>query len=251
MFILGVVVLLVGGLEWVLEAWSESASSDYSHNLAARSRLAGPLEFPLLGGVAAVVIVYSFSRIMLFLSKTGGPVAFSVVALLFLVFGFLIAKMPSIKSGAITALCVLGAVGLVAGGVAAGLEGEREIEPHETTGSLADEQQCSSAEETHADEDASQSVAAQANVHAIVTLTSDGELVASVPGIAKDLKRLTIPRSTPTNVIFLNETDERAAAHARPSARRRPSTRTARRSRVRPSPTSCARRSSRMAASSS
>jgi len=206
-FILGLVVLLVAGFEWMLEAWSESASADLAHNLTARARLAGPLEFPLLGALAAAVVVYSFSRIMLFLSKTNGPIAFGLVALLLLVFGFIVARRPSLRSGAITALCTVGAVGLVAGGVATGLEGERDIEKHETTGALAEEQECMSEEETHADENASQSVAATANVHAIVTLNDDGVLLASVPSVGDDLEMVTFVRSNPTNVLFRNETD--------------------------------------------
>jgi hypothetical protein len=204
-FILGVVVMFLAGLEWVLEAWSDDASADPAYNESVRARLAGPLEFPLFAAVGAVVIVYSFSRIMLFLSKTGGPVAFGVVAFLLLVFGFIVAKAPGLKSGGIAGLCVMGALGLVTGGVAAGLTGEREIEVHETTGELAELNECSTPEETHADENASQRVPASASVHAVVTLQSDDTLVAAVPGIPRDLERITIARSTPTNVIFRNE----------------------------------------------
>ena len=49
---------------------------------------------------ASAVLVYSFSRIMLFLSKTSGPAVFAVVAALLLAVGFVIAFVPTLKSGA-------------------------------------------------------------------------------------------------------------------------------------------------------
>lgn len=207
-FMLGVVVVGLGIVEWMLEAWSERASADASFNREARGRLAGPLEFPVLAAVAAVVVIFSFSRIMLFLSKTAGPVAFVVVALLILAGGSVFAHQTSIRSSAIAAITVVGALGLVAGGVAAGLEGERELHPHESTADLGQEARCDTTEETEADENATQTVGDKANVTAVVTLSDDGELTASLSG-GRQASQIVVGRSSPANIIFRNESDER------------------------------------------
>ena len=71
-----------------------------AYNAEVRGRIAHPLEFPLLGAVGIGIVIYSFSRIMLFLSKTGGPAVFAVIAALILLVGFVLAFMPSIRGGA-------------------------------------------------------------------------------------------------------------------------------------------------------
>ena len=93
-----------------------------------------PAEFPVLGAVGAGIIIYSFSRIMLFLSKASGPAAsprsprssWSPAS-----------SSPSgaTSTTAASAGCAAVAVlALVAGGVAAALEVSARLHPHETTG---------------------------------------------------------------------------------------------------------------------
>ena len=53
---------------------------DWAHNAEVRNRVANSLEFPLLGAVGVGIIVYAFSRVMLWLSKTNTVVAFSALA---------------------------------------------------------------------------------------------------------------------------------------------------------------------------
>ena len=125
-FIFGLVALLAATVEWMVQAWSERASADTRFNEGVRGRIAHPLEFPILGAVALGIVIYSFSRIMLFLSKTGGPAVFIVIAALILLFGFLFAYRPSLRGGAIAGVMAIAAVGLVTGGIVAALEGERE-----------------------------------------------------------------------------------------------------------------------------
>jgi hypothetical protein len=206
-FIFGLVALLAATVEWMVQAWSERASADARFNEGVRERIAHPLEFPILGAVALGIVIYSFSRIMLFLSKTGGPAVFIVIAALILVGGFLFAYRPSLRGGAIAGVLAIAAVGLVTGGIVAALEGERETEAHETTGDLADEGECATPEETEADENASQNVAAKANVTADIFLESDGTLVAHSEGVDAPRTTLDVVRNTPTNVLFHNESD--------------------------------------------
>jgi hypothetical protein len=207
-FVFGIIALLATTAEWMLQAWSERASADTSFNAALRGRMAHPLEFPVLGAIAVGTVIYSFSRIMLFLSKTGGPAVFVVIAALILLGAFLFAYRPSLRGGAIAAVIAIAAIGLVTGGIVAALEGERETHPHETTSQLAAEGECDVTEETEADEHASQNVAAKANVAAELFLRDDGTLVARNEGLDGEQSSMVVARNTPTNVLFHNESDE-------------------------------------------
>jgi hypothetical protein len=170
--------------------------------------MAHPLEFPILGAIAVGILIYSFSRIMLFLSRTSGPAVFVVIASFILFGGFLFASRPSLRGGLIAAVIAIAAVGLVTGGIVAALEGERDTEAHETTGGLAASGECATPDETEADEDASQSVAAKANLTAEILLRSDGTLVAKNLGVTGEQDFLVVVRNNPTNVRFVNQTDE-------------------------------------------
>jgi hypothetical protein len=211
-FIVGAVVLLASGAEWMAQAWAERASADNAHNAEVRSRMANPFEFPLAGAIAIGIIVYSFSRIMLWLSKTNTVLAFGVLATVVMTMAFLFAYRPTIKSRAMVSVFVIGALGLVAGGAAAGLDGERDIEAHETTENEAVEGICENPDATEADDKASQSVAATANVAAKITLSEQGALSLDLNGPLPEggQNRLTLPRSNPNNIVFINESaDER------------------------------------------
>ncbi len=210
-FVVGVVLLLATGAEWTAEAWAERASADAAYNAQVRSRIANPLEFPLAAAIGIGIIVYSFSRIMLWLSKTNTVVAFAILGVIIITVAFLAAYRPGLKSRAAGGAIAVGVLALVAGGAAAGLDGEREIHPHETTEGLTEEGEeiCRSPEEFEADENASQSVGATAAVAATITLTESGELDLSVVGpLAEGTDALTLPRSNPNNVIFVNDSDE-------------------------------------------
>ncbi len=208
-FIFGVIALLATIVEWMIEAWSERASADDIYNDEIRERIANPAEFPVLAALVVIIIVYSFSRIMLFLSKSTGPVIFAALALLVLAGGFLFAYRPRIDSRVLRSVGAVALVALVAGGVAASIAGEREIHPEETTATLAAEGRCATPEETEADHNASQTVGAKANITAEIILNADGTLTAvPVAANASDNNdQLAISRSSETNVLFRNESD--------------------------------------------
>jgi hypothetical protein len=208
-FVFGVVALLATTIEWMVEAWSERASADVAYNGEIRERIAHPAEFPVLAALVMIVVVYSFSRIMLFLSKEAGPVMFGAIAVLVLAGGFLFAYRPRIDNRVLATVGAAAMLLLVAGGVAAALAGEREIRHEETTATLAAEGRCATAEETEADHNASQTVAAKANVAAEITLNADGTLVAEPLGATADTPpdQLVVSRSTESNFLFHNETD--------------------------------------------
>ncbi len=211
-FIVGVILLLAAGAEWTAEAWAERASGDAAYNAEVRSRIANPLEFPLAAAIGFGIIVYAFSRIMLWLSKTNTVVFFAVMGVVIITVAFLLANRPGLKSRAAIGVIAVAILALVAGGAAAGLDGERDIKVHETTEGLSEEgvDICESPEEFEADEKASQSVAATAAVAATITLAEDGQLTYAVEGPIEEgaSARVTLPRSSPNNVIFVNDSDE-------------------------------------------
>ena len=84
------------------------------------------------------------------------------------------------------------------------------IEQHETAEAGALEGLCEDPDETHVDEKASQSVAATASVAARIILAEDGTLSYEVngPNPQGADNTITLPRSSPNNVLFINESGE-------------------------------------------
>ncbi|HET9666974.1 MAG TPA: hypothetical protein VFP09_09470 [Desertimonas sp.] len=206
-FVLGVVALIAATVEWMLQAWSERASGDATYNREVRERFAHAAEFPVLAALGFGVIVYSFSRIMLTLSKEGGPAVFGTIAALVLAAGFLVAFRRNLDTKVVGGIAVVALIALAAGGFAAALSGERELHPHETMEDVAAAGECG-VEETEADENASQSVSAKASLFAEILLDNDGQLVATDLGLPGETTTLTFQRTNPTNVLFINESDE-------------------------------------------
>lgn len=206
-FILGMAAIVAGGLGWLVQAWSERASADRAFNKRARNMLIDPIELPIAGAIGAGILIYSFSRIMLGLpTKTATIVAFGVMASIVLFVGAIVGLKRGASRTAMTGTFGIAVVALIAGGAYAGLHGERDTEKHHTPGDIAEDNECGP-EETEADDLASQSVAAKANIAA--ELTFDGsQLTYNLPGYDGKSPGLVIPRSTPTNVMFKNDGDD-------------------------------------------
>jgi hypothetical protein len=205
---IGLVLLLAAGTEWVVQAWSERTSSDPAHNDEVRIRTLGPLEFPLFGAIAVGILVYAFSRMMLYFTQANTVIFFAVVAGILLIIGFVVAFRPSVRSGAIGGILAVAAVAIIAGGVVTAVDGQREIHEHETVGELSEDGICESPDEFEADENASQTVSASASVAAIHTLDSAGDLSFKKPGQTPDVQQeMTLARSNTSNIIFVNESD--------------------------------------------
>jgi len=208
-FVVGLIIVIAGAIEWLVQGWSERASADAGYNADARHLMADPLEMPVAGAIAAAVVVYSFSRIMLGLpSKSATVIAFSIAAAVVLAVGSFVVVKRGASKVSLTGAFSVAAVALIGAGTFAGLNGERDINPHHSTAYIAEENECG-VEETEADERASQTVATKSNLAA--ELTFDGTtLTADVPGFDGDFDALTLPRSNPSNVMFRNESDHHA-----------------------------------------
>jgi hypothetical protein len=208
-FIVGLIAVIAGAVEWLIQGWSERASADRRFNADVRDVMADPMELPVAGAIGAAVVVYAFSRIMLGLpSKSSTVVAFAVAAALVLAVGAFVGLRRDVSKTSLTGAFSVAAIALIGAGTFAGLTGEREIPEHHSTAYIAEEDECGT-EETEADERASQTVAAKSNLAA--ELTFDGTtLTADVPGFDGDFDELTLPRSNPSNVMFRNESDHHA-----------------------------------------
>jgi hypothetical protein len=202
----GIVVLLAAISEWMVQAWSERASTDLAHNTAARKRLLNPIEFPVLAAVGLGVIIFAFSRIMLTVDKSTGAVLFIVAGALVLVAGSLFAIRPNMKRSVGAAICVLGALGIVAGGVASAVSGEREELVEAAAEGHFSHPECGPEESKYFDKLAEGTLSLRSAVSATVVY-QDGELFANVQGINTPQKSITVARSNPTNIIFRNATD--------------------------------------------
>jgi hypothetical protein len=228
--VIGLVALAATGGEWVVQAWAERASGDPEYNARVRNRLSNSLEYPVAAAVGIGILVYAFSRVMLWLSKTNTVVAFTVLAATILLIGFTVANRRNIKAGAVGGVVAIGAVAVVVAGAVTGIDGERDIPVFETTTVWQEEAIlhpveyaegaaegkhpagliCESPEEfPEADENVSETVANKSGAYQVF-LSASGQLSFDVPGpIEFGATAMSIPRSNPTNVIFRNESDER------------------------------------------
>ena len=202
-FVFAIVVVLAALAEWMVQAWSESASDDAKHNESARRRLLHPIEFPVIAMLGLGVIIFSFSRIMLAISKSAGAVVFMVVAAVVLLVGAIFAVRPALKSAVVGSICVIGAVGIVAGGIAgigAGLRPElveAAEEGHFT------HRECGPEKSKYFDKKAMKTLSLRSNVAAVIELR-DGKLSADVYGFNGPQAAISVPRANPVTFIFRN-----------------------------------------------
>lgn len=205
-FKLGIIVLLAAAAEWLVTAWSDRASSDASFNQAVSSRLLQPLQFPIVAAVGLGVIVFSFSRIMLWVDKSGGPVVFGILGALVLLGGYLVASKPHLQRGAITGVAAIAALGLVSTGAVMALDGQREIHKHPTT---ADEPAvCDEAgKNPEVDKRAPGDVMSISSPSAIVVV-QDGKLAVYSQGLRGARPDVTLIAGQQNNIIFRNQDSE-------------------------------------------
>jgi hypothetical protein len=127
---LGLLLVVAAGIEWMVQAWSERATGDPARNRELRNRIMFPFEIPVLAAAVIAVVIIAFSRVLLAVPKAGSTIFAIVVAALILAAAFLVTSRPRLSSSLVTGVVVLGAVGLLAGGVIGGVAGEREFEAH-------------------------------------------------------------------------------------------------------------------------
>lgn len=121
-------------VEWLVQAWAERATGDPAYNRDLRHRIMSPLEIPLLAALVIGVFLISASRVLLALPKDASVVFAGVLAVVILAVASLLAARPRISSSIVAGVLALGAVALIAGGIAGGVAGERKVEKHHAEG---------------------------------------------------------------------------------------------------------------------
>lgn len=128
--LLGLAVLVAATFEWAVSVWAERATGDPAVNRAVRRRVMLPVEVPALAAMGIAVFVFSFSRILLALPSLGVYILFGAVPTAVLVVAFVLAAKPRINPSVVAALCVVGALAVLVGGVVSAAVGPQEIEHH-------------------------------------------------------------------------------------------------------------------------
>ncbi|MEY2454475.1 MAG: hypothetical protein QOD92_4049 [Acidimicrobiaceae bacterium] len=131
LFLFGVILGIVVLLEWMVAAWSERATGDPEVNRRIRNRVMNPIEIPLFGAIGVAVLVLCVSRVLLAVSETGAAIIAVVVAVLILASASIYATAPKAGRTIVAAVCVLGVLGVLAGGIIGAAEGSRNFEAHE------------------------------------------------------------------------------------------------------------------------
>jgi hypothetical protein len=141
MFVVSLILLGAAMVEWMVLAWSDRATGDPAANQAVRDRLMGSVEVPVAGVLLVGVAVFSFSRLLLTSSEHGAVLVASILGVLILVMGVVIATRPKLSANVIAGVLAVAAVAVVAIGVVSASRGERYIEPaeHHDTGISAHE----------------------------------------------------------------------------------------------------------------
>lgn len=202
-FKVGVGLLLAMLGEWLIQNWSDRASSNPAYNERVRGWVVHPLEIPVGGALLLAVIVLSFSRIFLAISTDVGPIVFAIAGSVVLFIGSVISVRRGSSTRVIGVLCGVVLVALSGVGIVLALDGEREQltiaaeEDHLAHRACGEE-----AEES--DEDAVRAVSAKSSVAATVTL-KDGVLYAEMDGFSGPLSAITLQRANNSFVIFQNE----------------------------------------------
>lgn len=125
-FYLGLAVLFVAGLMWLVQAWSDRATGDPEANRIIRTRVAGPFEVPMLSLLGFAVMALAMSRVFLAASVNGAVIAGTIVTLI-IFGGAVILANVEVKPSILRGLLALGAVAVLAGGIAAAAIGERDF----------------------------------------------------------------------------------------------------------------------------
>lgn len=211
-FLLGFVITLAGGSEWLISAWSDRASVDSAYNNDnVRVKAIGPLEYPVSAALFAAALAYLFSRIMLNVSKEAAPVIFIIVAALVLTVGFLVATKPSFRGRALSLTLTVGVLAVAVAGIGTAVGGERSELAEASAGKFytraVTNAECDKEEIPHFDHKAGNTVSLRSAVAATITV-EDGKVFAQEIGIDTHLDQVTVARSNEVNILFRNKDTE-------------------------------------------
>lgn len=129
-----VAVLLVVAFTWTVRTWAERATGDDHTNAELYHRFIDPFRVPVLSLLSIAIVAIGLSRVLLSVSKIGSVWVFGLAALVFFLVAVLLALKPSSARWVTTVIVIVGALAIIAAGIAGAVVGEREFEHHESLG---------------------------------------------------------------------------------------------------------------------
>ena len=130
LFVVGFMVLLAVLVEWMVLAWSDRATGDPETNRLLRNRIMAPFEVPLAGFLVVAGSVIAISRWLLTASSLGAVAVATVLGVIILGVGALIAAKPKLSPNVVAGVLMVLGLGIITVGVVSAARGERFIERH-------------------------------------------------------------------------------------------------------------------------
>lgn len=127
---IGIGLFAVTGLGWFSRSWADHPSWTPRVRERVDYRFLVPVGLPLLTLLLVLTIAFSMSRVLLAINKDLASLLAFFVALGLLVGFWVIASRPTLRSGTITTLAVVGGLAVIGAGVAGAVQGERHFEVH-------------------------------------------------------------------------------------------------------------------------
>jgi hypothetical protein len=124
-FVVGLVLLAIATFSWTVRAWAERATGDPGTNRELRRTLMDPLEIPVLGVVAAGVVILCISRLLLAIPSSAATFVIIIVAIVVFALAFILASRPELKRSLVVAVLLVGGLALIGAGIAGGVAGEK------------------------------------------------------------------------------------------------------------------------------
>jgi uncharacterized membrane protein len=131
LFLVGAIIAGISLVEWMVHAWADRATGDPEANVQIRNRFMYPIEIPLFGALAIVVLVLCLSRVLLAVSEIGSDIIAAGFALVVLVTATILALRPQLKKAVLTVVLVILAVVVITAGIIGAAHGTRDYEKHE------------------------------------------------------------------------------------------------------------------------
>ena len=133
LFVVGIALLAITAFEWTAKAWSDRATGDPAVNLAIRNRVMAPVEVPIGAALIIAFVVIGLSRVFLATSSASAVWIAAVAAVVIMLGAILVWRRPQSSAKIVTALLIIGAIAVMAGGIAGVAAGSREFHEHEPT----------------------------------------------------------------------------------------------------------------------
>lgn len=129
-FVTGLVVLGTVAIEWTMQAWADRATGDPAVNREIRNRVMFPIEIPVAGALAILVVVIGYSRVFLAASALGAVwIAIAIAATIFLL-GTVLSLRPQVRGDVVAGVVAAAAIVTIGLGIFGAVAGERDFEHH-------------------------------------------------------------------------------------------------------------------------